>query len=279
MRNKLILLSTVSILCGCQTVGNLEEQENSKTNGSKISARLDQRPKCDYGFSLFTKYYTNISRFYKETKHENSVGQPINEGAILFYGQYIETDKFATSPELIENKDKSPLNRNWAWKQGQSLPVLSMVTVDSKNWWYLISSQTSSYWTASDSGMLCGNVLAFDDNYGLTTAYGMSDIYQTKPISFNERIKNGAPPISLSVSVKKVTGAAAELAFNVMKGGRAVYTASETVDLIGGEFSVAKIRFSTKRDGSNTILKSVNVPNEIGPWLHFDLKINQHKWQ
>ena len=122
--------------------------------------------------------------------------------------------------------------------------------------------------------MLCGNVLSFDDGR-LTTITGMSDVYQSSPIRFSERVKHGAPPISVSVSVKKVTGAAAALEINAMKGGRAVYTASETVDLIGGEFSAAKVRFTTERSAGETMIKSVVVPEQVAQWLHADLRIGE----
>lgn len=227
-----------------------------------------------------TQNYSYVPRFYKESKREDGVGKNISDGSVLFYGQYVEVNKFAKSVEKIENKDRSPLTSNWTWKSGDELPVTAMVQADQKTWWYLIYSggyAGSGYWTSDLAGMLCGNVLSVERTGTLSTTLGMSEIYQTSPIQFVERQVQGAAPISVAVSVRKVTGATASLEINAMRNGRALFSQVETVDLVGGDFSVASIKFATERKAGETFLKSVAVPEQIGLWLHMDLKVKDRR--
>jgi hypothetical protein len=274
---------SVFAIAGCKTLGSpIEETTNqpavASSDASAVTAtNAGKRPVCSYGFSLSTNNYSYVPRFYQETKREVGLGNPIQEGAVLFYAQYMETEKIAVADEQIENRDRSPLTANWVWKAREERPVVAMVQADQKSWWYLINSGRYGYWTSDMSGMMCGNVLSFDGRDRLSTALGMSDVYQTQPIRFREKQKVGVPPIAVSVSVKKVTGATASVEINALKAGRAVYSGSETVDLIGGDFSVAGINFSTERKAGATTLKSIAVPEQVGTWLHVRLGIKENK--
>lgn len=274
MKKIIGILSIFVTLTGCVTTGGTITTDKDVATG-----RTDKRPNCSYGFSSGlrgTNAYTYLPRFYKETRREAELGIPVKEGSILFYGQYAETEMVAIADETIENRDRSPLTPSWKWPQNTEQKVAGLVTFDDKNWWYLINADNTGYsygyWTSDQSGMLCGNVLSWDANR-LTTLKGMSEIYQTKPVRFEGRAKQGIPPLSVSISVASVTGATAKLEISAMKDGRSLHTSIITVDLLGGEFTAGKVRFATERKSGQIYLKSVSVPEQISSWLAFDLKI------
>lgn len=270
-----------ALLAGCAATGGGPGNTLASPEQGKTTAPIEAaRPWCNYHLS---SGFGIVPRFYQETKRETGVGQPIKEGSVLFYGQYSEVQKLAVAQDMIENRDRSPITPNWAWAPGSEEKVVAMINAND-NWWYLIESHNKGnllagtkgygFWVSNLEGMLCGNVLSPDGSkYGLTTAMGLSNVYQNKPIRFVDQIKTGVAPISVSVSVVKVIGATATIEVNVMKDGRALRTERTSVDLIGGEFSAAHIRFITERANGTTTLKSVSVPEQITPWLGRELQM------
>lgn len=257
-----LLASLCSTIVGCATYGSSSTAELSE----------QQAVVCNYGFDRLsgsTRDYLLSNSFYSEVTRETSVGKPIRDGAILFYGKFNEVNKVASTPKTIYNKDLSPITPNWVWQPNEERPVIGMFTADNKSWWYLIETGVPlsyAYWTSAPNGMLCNNVVAIQRNT-LTTRMGLSRVFQSAPVTFIDKPKAGKQPLSVSLSVIKVNGATADVEINAMANGRAIFTERANVDLIGGEFSVSGVTFTTKRKGDQTYLVSVKLPDNISVWI------------
>jgi hypothetical protein len=213
---------------------------------------------------------------------EESTGKPITPNSLLFYMKLEEVGIGALSPELIENRDLSPLNPNWKWPAGKVGRLSSMTTFDGgETWYYLIKHDQNlvrtTYWVSDEKGYLCGNVLSLERRGGrFTTEYGMSRIFQKIPLEFSNIKLENPSVVSIAVSSLEINGPIAKIQTSININGKTVYTKIESVDFYGGDFEVSKIKFVTQKNVDKYNIQSIQIPANISKWLHYDLKITQN---
>lgn len=275
--NAINVLASFAMVFYATASAQEDESQGKTTEKNEITT---QRQKCDFKLGS-SGGWTNLSRFYKEIAREESTGKPISLGTVLFYARFDEVEIGATTQDNVENRDSSPLNPNWKWPKGETLKIWSEVTFDDGNTWYKLIGHRSdsiktSYWVSNSTGQLCGNTLSYRKEEGnFTTAYGMPNIFQGKPLIFSEIKMSDPKKISISITTKELTGNIANIQTNISINGKSIYSKTDSVDIFSGEFEASKIRFSTKRDNNQTIIESIQIPSNTSKWLHADLKISQ----
>jgi len=207
--------------------------------------------------------------FYMEKKKVAPVGQIVKKDDALFYAQYASADIDATAESNIDNIDKSPLTSNWHWQKGETKKVQYLFSGDKKTSYYLIYSG-HAYWVSTLDGNMCGNPISMDRR-GDVYRWGLPQVYQTQPLKFTFQEATGAQVKSVSMIVKDINAATADIELNVMAGGRSLKKSIQTVDVMGGSFEFGGLTFELNKTPDGWKLVSVSEPVDISAWLHFKL--------